>query len=44
MEPELVLIQSYHSQFEIPLTDFADLEVFRDALSGYGNKYKKFLK
>ena len=40
MGPELVLIFSFLSQFVIPLTDFADLEVFHDALSGYGDKFK----
>ena len=42
MGQELVLIWLYLSQFVIPLTDFADLEVFHDALSGYENKFEKF--
>ena len=42
MGPELVLVCSYFSQFGIPLPDFADLEVFHDVLSGYGNKFQKF--
>ena len=41
MGPELVLVWSYLSQFVIPLTDFADLEVFHDALSGYGKNFQK---
>ena len=39
---KLVLIYSYLSQFVIPLTDFADLEVFHDALLSYGKKILKF--
>ena len=42
MGSELVLIWTYHSQFVIHLTDFADLEVFPDALSGYGETFQKF--
>ena len=44
MGPELVPIWSYLSQFIIPLTDFSDLEIFHDALSGYGKKFQKFQK
>ena len=44
MGPELVFIWSYLSKFVIPLTDFADLEVFHDALSGYGTKISKIRK
>ena len=29
-------------QFVTHLTDFADLEVFYDAFSDYGNKFQKF--
>ena len=39
-----MLIWLYFSQFIIPLTDFADLEVFHDALSEYGNKFSKIIK
>ena len=39
-----MLIWSFFSQFVIPLTDFADLEVFHDDLSGYGIKFIRFCK
>ena len=31
-----------HLVISQPLTDFADLDVFHDALPGHGNKFQKF--
>ena len=42
MGPELAVISSYLSQFVIPVTDFAFLEVFHDALLGSGIKIQQF--
>ena len=44
MGPKLVLIRTYLSQFVIPLTDFADLEVFHDALSSSWETFHKTSK